>query len=193
MNKTTNIFFQKICLKKIILLNDLCFKKSIHFIKKGDQKRFRKRNTLSILVFLFFYNCMIAQENNINDTISQSNKINKQELVPKNNVLKGVIYSIEDRLPLPGASIVLKNSITGTESDFDGNFKLTNIKEGDVISIYYLGYETQEIVIKNHFSLEIFMKEDQNKLIACSFAGDMNTKATYKSKRSFWQHIKSIF
>ena len=46
--------------------------------------------------------------------------------------------------PLPGVSIVIKGTATGTTSDFDGNYTI-NAEVGDILVFSYVGFETQEI------------------------------------------------
>jgi len=54
----------------------------------------------------------------------------------------------EDGAPLPGASIVLENTTTGTTTDFDGNFSI-EASTGDTLVVSYIGYETKEVVVNN--------------------------------------------
>lgn len=50
----------------------------------------------------------------------------------------------EDGEPLPGASLVVVGTSTGTTSDFDGNFTLeANI--GDMLRVSYIGFETLQL------------------------------------------------
>ena len=49
-----------------------------------------------------------------------------------------------------GASVIVKGTTNGTITDFDGNFTLTNVKNGDVIQISFVGYKTQEIKYVGH-------------------------------------------
>jgi len=44
---------------------------------------------------------------------------------------------------LPGVSILLKGTTSGTETDFDGKYTIKT-KVGDVLSFSYLGYKTTE-------------------------------------------------
>jgi TonB-linked SusC/RagA family outer membrane protein len=62
-----------------------------------------------------------------------------------------------------GASVVVKGTINGTITDFDGNFSLDGIKKGDVIVISYVGYQTQEIKW-NGSPLNVILKEDSKTL-----------------------------
>jgi iron complex outermembrane receptor protein len=48
-----------------------------------------------------------------------------------------------DGSPLPGASVVIKGTTTGSTTDFDGNFTI-NASNGDVLIYSYVGFETLE-------------------------------------------------
>lgn len=48
--------------------------------------------------------------------------------------------------PLPGVSVVLKGTTSGTTTDFDGNYTM-EASNGDVLIFSYVGYDTQEITI----------------------------------------------
>ena len=147
---------------------------------------YSKQNFIYILSFLilllFSSNTIIGQENN-NSAVNPSNAIQQSFVV------KGTVYSKLDNAPLPGTGVILKNSAIGVETDFDGNFELTNIKEGDVLTFNFLGYINQDFIVKkNKTSIKIYMEEDSFILV-----GDVDTKTAYTTKRSFWNRVKSIF
>ena len=54
--------------------------------------------------------------------------------------------SDDSGIPLPGASIVIQGSSSGTTTDFDGNFSIET-SQGSTLVISYVGYETQQIVV----------------------------------------------
>ena len=62
-------------------------------------------------------------------------------------------------MPLPGVSIVLKGSVKGTQTGFDGNFAIAANK-GDILVFSYLGMKTLEIVVADSATLNIVMTED---------------------------------
>lgn len=61
---------------------------------------------------------------------------------------------------LPGVSVLVKGTTNGVATDFDGNFTLTNLKTGDVISFSFVGFEKQELVYNNQKDVTINLKED---------------------------------
>jgi hypothetical protein len=50
--------------------------------------------------------------------------------------------------PLPGATVVVKGTATGTTADFDGNYSIS-ASAGDVLVFSYVGYTAQEITVGN--------------------------------------------
>ena len=76
--------------------------------------------------------------------------------------LKG---TVTDALgPVPGASVIVKGTTNGMVTDMDGNFVLTDLKNGDIIQVSFIGYVTQEITYTGQTSLTIQLAEDTQKL-----------------------------
>ncbi|MFT4849778.1 MAG: TonB-linked SusC/RagA family outer membrane protein [Sediminicola sp.] len=69
----------------------------------------------------------------------------------------------DDSGPLPGVSILIKGTLTGTESDFDGRFSVeANI--GDILQFSFVGMETLEFTIGNETTINITMKPNPQSL-----------------------------
>jgi len=64
---------------------------------------------------------------------------------------------------LPGVSVLIKGTSTGTQTDFDGNYSIM-IKEGSILSFSYVGYKTIEITIGSPSTYIVTMEEDANLL-----------------------------
>ena len=72
--------------------------------------------------------------------------------------VKGVVKDAVTGEVLPGVSIVIKGTVKGTESDFDGLYNLKNMNVGETLVFRYLGYKQYEVVVKSarvDVSLEI--------------------------------------
>lgn len=65
--------------------------------------------------------------------------------------------------PLPGASIVEKDTANGAISDFEGNFELA-VTNGAVLVISYVGFKTIEVDITGKDTIEVTLEEDAAKL-----------------------------
>ncbi len=134
-----------------------------------------------------------AQEKT-NNTSPTEQGIPQKTVAQQTFSVNGTIFSEMENQPLVGADIIVKNSLNGTTTNFNGEFKLEHVKIGDEISIYYLGFEEKSITIKNKAdSLKIFLKEEHEILGDIVIVGEVDTNQHYKTKRSFWQKIKSIF
>ncbi|NQY28732.1 MAG: carboxypeptidase-like regulatory domain-containing protein, partial [Flavobacteriaceae bacterium] len=64
----------------------------------------------------------------------------------KNITVSGIVVD-ETNMPLPGATVVIKGTTTGTSTDFDGLYSI-NAKKGDILVFSYVGYSEKEIVVQ---------------------------------------------
>lgn len=60
--------------------------------------------------------------------------------------ISGMVTDAEDRSPLPGVSIQIKNTSSGTATDFDGKYML-KAKKGDTLLFKFMGYKTETRVV----------------------------------------------
>ena len=49
--------------------------------------------------------------------------------------------------PLPGASVLVKGTTNGTQSDFDGNYSLSNVSGDATLVVSYIGFKTAEVSV----------------------------------------------
>ncbi|ATA90240.1 vWA domain-containing protein [Capnocytophaga stomatis] len=61
---------------------------------------------------------------------------------------------------LPGVNIVIKGTTKGTQTDFNGKYAI-RVKPKDILVFSYIGFETQEIIVKQQKTLNVALKEDQ--------------------------------
>ena len=64
---------------------------------------------------------------------------------------------------IPGASILIKGSSTGTISDYNGEFKI-EASRGDLLIISFLGFETLEVSVNTNDPLTIALTEKASQL-----------------------------
>lgn len=62
-----------------------------------------------------------------------------------------------------GASIATKNG-QGTITSIDGDFRLSNVYIGDVLTVSYVGFQTQNIVFNGQSKLNITLSESATEL-----------------------------
>ncbi len=78
------------------------------------------------------------------------------------NSITGVVIDKSFNEPLPGASIVVKGTTTGTTTDFDGNYQI-EANTGDVLVFSYIGYKTQEVTVDSN-TINVTLEEDAAQL-----------------------------
>lgn len=74
--------------------------------------------------------------------------------------VSGTVIDSNSNQPLPGVNILVKNTSKGATTDFDGNFTINDVSINSVLEFSYLGYVTQEYVVKNNSPIRIAMQED---------------------------------
>ncbi len=84
-------------------------------------------------------------------------------LVFGQTVVKGTVTEQSTSIPLPGVNVVIKDTTTGTTTDFDGNYQLA-VNNGDVIVFSYVGYASQEIIYSGQSTLNVELAEDAAQL-----------------------------
>jgi len=65
--------------------------------------------------------------------------------------------------PLPGVSVVVVGTTTGTQTDFDGNYSIA-VSTGDVLRFSYLGQRTVERTVGASNTINVQMEEDAQAL-----------------------------
>ena len=66
--------------------------------------------------------------------------------------------------PLPGATIRIENTTTGTVTDAQGRYTL-KVRKGQTIEVLYMGFETQtEKILGNRTKFDFTLREDENVL-----------------------------
>ena len=81
-------------------------------------------------------------------------------------------------LPLPGVNIVVKNTTSGTQTDFDGNYSIKTNK-GAVLTFTYVGFKTEEVAVGDSDSINIQLSASASELEEVVIEAFRNTtKAT---------------
>ena len=163
-------------------------------LKAPQQKGFRFIGAIGLsMVALLLTTSLNAQTQPVTSKTQIENTISVTAQDQETFSVTGTIVNSTDRLPIPGVSVVLKNTIKGTETDFNGKFTLENLKAGDVLELYYLGYTSKEVTIKNSSKISVSLEEDTEVLGTVYVIGAADTNQHYTTKRGLWSKVKSIF
>jgi TonB-linked SusC/RagA family outer membrane protein len=82
-------------------------------------------------------------------------------LFAQSKAITGTVID-ENKMPLPGVSILIKGLTIGSFTDFDGLFSLTVPETGKTLVFSYLGYISKELVIGNKGTFNIQLEIDTN-------------------------------
>lgn len=78
--------------------------------------------------------------------------------------IEGTVVDSNSKQPIPGVNVLKANSTAGTQTDFDGKFKLNKLNKGDKIVFSFIGYVSQTIIYNNQQSLNVNLAEDTSEL-----------------------------
>ncbi len=117
------------------------------------------------------------------------------QLQAQNVAVTGRVTDASDGFSMPGVTIAVKNTTTGTTTDFDGNYSL-NVAKGSVLLFSFVGYETQEFLIENQQMLNVVMQAAAthlNEIVVIGYGqvrkGDATGSVTSVSVKDFNQGV----
>ena len=90
--------------------------------------------------------------------------------------VKGTVISSEDGMPLPGASVIVSGTSNSASTDLDGNFTLSNVAPDAVLSVSYIGFQTQTIAAQA--TVNVTLKSDNKELETVVVTGYSTQKKT---------------
>ncbi|MBC9794958.1 SusC/RagA family TonB-linked outer membrane protein [Sinomicrobium weinanense] len=116
-------------------------------LKKGGRDNgplspgLKKGGHITTLLFLIFAFCGFSS-----DVFAQQREISGS-------------VSDQDNVPLPGATILVKGTARGTQTDFDGQFNIM-VDPGDILVFSYMGYVSEEIPVQDRSTINVALQED---------------------------------
>lgn len=66
--------------------------------------------------------------------------------------------------PLPGASVLVKGTSNGTQTDFDGNYTLNDVPSDATLVFSYIGFASQEVGVNGQSTINVTLQEDAQAL-----------------------------
>ncbi len=85
-------------------------------------------------------------------------------LPPEGITIKGRVTDNVLKEGVPGASVSIKGTSTGTITDFDGNYTLTVPSKETVLVFSFIGYTTQEITVGDQLTINVVLAENTQTL-----------------------------
>ncbi|AXT55936.1 SusC/RagA family TonB-linked outer membrane protein [Aquimarina sp. AD1] len=78
--------------------------------------------------------------------------------------VSGTVTDAGNGQPIPGVNIIIKGTTNGTSSDFDGNYVLNGVNNGDIIEFSYVGFIAQEFTYSGTSRIDVALQEDAAEL-----------------------------
>lgn len=91
--------------------------------------------------------------------LASAEQINTKTITEK--TIRGTVTSAEDGLPLPGASIVVKGTSRGTQTDLDGKYSV-EVTIGETLEFSFLGMNVKEIKVGTPDTINVSLEYNGN-------------------------------
>jgi TonB-linked SusC/RagA family outer membrane protein len=112
----------------------------------------------------------ISRQTNLN--FKQINKLvyvkqeNENKILQPAKVLEIITGKVTDQAgaPIPGVSVLIKGTSTGTITDQEGNFSIDVPDDNAVLVFTYIGFATQEVSVAGRSNIELTLEENVESL-----------------------------
>ncbi|HJT75562.1 MAG TPA: SusC/RagA family TonB-linked outer membrane protein, partial [Chitinophaga sp.] len=78
--------------------------------------------------------------------------------------ISGKVTDVKDGSPIPGVTVIVKGTTTGTVTGAGGNFSLSADQNAKILIVSFVGYETQQVNLDGSTTYNIGLKEDPKSL-----------------------------
>lgn len=97
--------------------------------------------------------------------------------------LKGTVTTADDGLPLPGASVIVKGTTRGVQTDFDGNYVI-EVKPGEILIVSYVGMITTErtVGVNDRINMAMNFNNDLEEVVVGGIMSISYNYPPYSSK-----------
>ena len=72
--------------------------------------------------------------------------------------ITGIVISSDDKMPIPGVSVVEQATHNGASTQSDGSFELTVTDKNSTIEVSFIGYITQQVPLNGRDKVNIVLK-----------------------------------
>ncbi|WP_372775222.1 SusC/RagA family TonB-linked outer membrane protein [Mangrovibacterium sp.] len=111
-----------------------------------------------ILSFTFF--CFLISLSSVNASDGRGSLADGNlEAVSQQRGISGKVTDMQG-LPLPGVTVLVKGTTTGTITDFDGNYTIGNVPEEAVLLFSFVGMKAQEVAVAGKSTINIKLEDE---------------------------------
>ena len=85
------------------------------------------------------------------------------QIYAQNRTVTGTVTAKEDGLPIPGATVKVKGSNVGTQTNTAGKFTLS-VPSGATIVVSFVGYSTQQVAVGSQSTINVSLATSAGQL-----------------------------
>lgn len=114
-----------------------------------------------VTIWLFSFLLTICSYN----TVFASNlDPNETGIINQTQTITGTVTSVDDNMPLPGVSVVIKGTAIGVSTNFDGNYSIEVTDNNSVLVFSSIGFTNQEVRVGTKNIIDIALAPDLTSL-----------------------------
>ena len=99
--------------------------------------------------------------------------------------VSGTVLAADTKIPIMGASVIIRGTTNGTLTDLDGKFTLTGLKKDDVIQVSFVGFQTRSVIVKDESPLTILLNDavqNLDEMVVVAMAPNEDGTTTIKAQ-----------
>ena len=99
--------------------------------------------------------------------------------------VSGTVLAADTKIPVMGASVIIRGTTNGTLTDLDGKFTLTGLKKDDVIQDSFVGFQTRSVIVKDESPLTILLNDavqNLDEMVVVAMAPNEDGTTTIKAQ-----------
>ena len=99
--------------------------------------------------------------------------------------VSGTVLAADTKIPVIGASVIIRGTTNGTLTDLDGKFTLTGLKKDDVIQVSFVGFQTRSVIVKDESPLTILLDDavqNLDEMVVVAMAPNEDGTTTIKAQ-----------
>ena len=99
--------------------------------------------------------------------------------------VSGTVLAADTKVPVMGASVIIRGTTNGTLTDLDGKFTLTGLKKDNVIQVSFVGFQTRSVIVKDESPLTILLNDavqNLDEMVVVAMAPNEDGTTTIKAQ-----------
>lgn len=87
-----------------------------------------------------------------------------QDVKAQDSRVEGIVTSMEDGLPMPGVTVLVKGTNRGTTTNADGEYSIQVPSGNDILVFSFVGFVTKEVQIDGRTTIDVELQTDVQQL-----------------------------